>query len=283
MMYPSKINWTSSRKKIAFHPLENLEHSDKKLNSLGIILIPWENLKPIKKYQPSPSKKSQSTRKTSFIVKVSTTQKSLNHHEKASTPTLEIFLISPKILNPLGKFFNSLEVTSRTPLMRKSQFHLSRNNLIPSRKNLNLLEKFYPFPLPAPRKNCLTITETTSSNRTKSQPLPKNPNPSWKNINPPTKKKIATLPENLSISLNISQPPWNFSIPLESFSTLLKFLNPTKKTSTLPEKISKRKITENVLQNTSNCTIDKKSGEYAPIRLNIVCAVIHYLLFLYRK
>ena len=35
-----------------------------------------------------------------------------------------------------------------------------------------------------------------------------------------------------------------------------------------------------VLQNTPNCTTDKKSGEYAPIPLNIVCAVIHYLLFL---
>ena len=50
----------------------------------------------------------------------------------------------------------------------------------------------------------------------------------------------------------------------------------------------KRKFTENVLQNTPNCTIDKKSGEYAPnpyvpIPLNIVCAVIHYLLFVYKK
>ena len=214
MMYPSKINWTSSRKKIGSHTLENLEHPDKKLNSLGIILIPWWNLKPIEKYQPSPSKKSQSTRKTSFIVKVSTTQKSLNHHEKASTPTLEIFLISPKILNPLCKFFNSLEVTSRTPLMRKSHFHLSRNNLIPSRKNVNLPEKFYPFPLPPPHKNCLTITEITSNNRTKSQPLPKNPNPSWKYINPPCTKKNCN-------------PTWKFVDPPEYFSTPLKFLNPS--------------------------------------------------------
>ena len=30
-------------------------------------------------------------------------------------------------------------------------------------------------------------------------------------------------------------------------------------------------------------TIDKKYGEYAPIPLNIVCAVIHYLLFLYKN
>ena len=29
--------------------------------------------------------------------------------------------------------------------------------------------------------------------------------------------------------------------------------------------IFKGKFTENVLQNTPNCTIDKKSGEYAPI------------------
>ena len=45
----------------------------------------------------------------------------------------------------------------------------------------------------------------------------------------------------------------------------------------------KRKFTENVLQNTPNCTIDKKSREYAPIPLNIVCTVIHFLLFLYKK
>ena len=43
-----------------------------------------------------------------------------------------------------------------------------------------------------------------------------------------------------------------------------------------------RKYTENVLQNTPSCRIDKKFGEYAPIPLNIVCAVIHYLLFLYK-
>ena len=41
----------------------------------------------------------------------------------------------------------------------------------------------------------------------------------------------------------------------------------------------KRKFTENVLQNTPSCSIDKKSGGYAPIPLNIVCAVIHYQLF----
>ena len=45
----------------------------------------------------------------------------------------------------------------------------------------------------------------------------------------------------------------------------------------------KRKFTENVLQNTPSCTIDKKSGEYAPIPPNIVCAVIHYLLCLYKN
>ena len=45
----------------------------------------------------------------------------------------------------------------------------------------------------------------------------------------------------------------------------------------------KKKFTENVLQNTPSCTIDKKYGEYAPIPLNIVCAVIHDLLFLYKN
>ena len=93
-------------------------------------------------------KKSQSTRKTSFIVKVSTIQISLNHHEK---PTLENFLISQKIFNPLSKFFKSLEVTSRTFPLGKSQFHPSRNNLKPSRKNLNRPEKFLPSS-PSPRK-----------------------------------------------------------------------------------------------------------------------------------
>ena len=39
-MYPSKINRTFSRKKLTSHPLENLGHPDKKLNSLGMILIP---------------------------------------------------------------------------------------------------------------------------------------------------------------------------------------------------------------------------------------------------
>ena len=44
-------------------------------------------------------------------------------------------------------------------------------------------------------------------------------------------------------------------------------------------------FTDNVLQNTPHCTMDKKSGEYTPIPLNIhvVCAVIDYLLFLYKK
>ena len=45
----------------------------------------------------------------------------------------------------------------------------------------------------------------------------------------------------------------------------------------------KRKFTENVLQNTQSCTIDKKSGEYAPIPLNIMCVVIYYLLFFYNN
>ena len=82
-------------------------------------------------------------------------QKSLSPSEKFSTP-----LKKPQELLPR-------ENLNSTP---------SRNNLKPSRKNLNFPEKF--LPLPPPRENCLTITETTSNLRTKSQPLPKNPNPS---------------------------------------------------------------------------------------------------------
>ena len=40
----------------------------------------------------------------------------------------------------------------------------------------------------------------------------------------------------------------------------------------------KRKFTENVLQNTPNCTIDKKSGEYAPIPLNIFLNYVRVLV-----
>ena len=38
-----------------------------------------------------------------------------------------------------------------------------------------------------------------------------------------------------------------------------------------------------MLQNTPSCTTDMKSEEYVPIPLNIVCAVLYYLLFLYKK
>ena len=66
-------------KKLNLPPLGNLEHPDKKLNSLGIILIPGKNLKPLENISIPIPKKFQSTRKTSF----STTQKRLKHHEKA--------------------------------------------------------------------------------------------------------------------------------------------------------------------------------------------------------
>ena len=42
------------------------------------------------------------------------------YKEKASTPTFEKFSISSKIVKPLGKMFNFLEVTSSPPPMRKS-------------------------------------------------------------------------------------------------------------------------------------------------------------------
>ena len=105
---------------------------------------------------------------------------------------------------------NSLEVTSRTPSMKKSQFH-------PSRKNLNLPENF----LPPSRENCLTITETTSNNRTKSQPLPKKSQPLVKKYQPPThQKKKFYPPENFSIPLKFLNPP-------EISQSLLKVSQPS--------------------------------------------------------
>ena len=100
---PKKKIWTSSRKKLNLPPLENLEHPDKKLNSLGIILIPWKNLKTSEKYQHSPSKKIpiykknviQQPRKVSTIMRKpqplhlkysQALQKSLTPSEKFSTP-----------------------------------------------------------------------------------------------------------------------------------------------------------------------------------------------------
>ena len=41
---PPQKNWTSSRKKLNLPPLENLEHPDKKLNS-----ITGNNFNPLKK------------------------------------------------------------------------------------------------------------------------------------------------------------------------------------------------------------------------------------------
>ena len=103
VLLPPKKTWTSSRKKLNLPPLENLEHPDKKLNSLGIILIPWKNLKTSVKYQHSPSKKIpiykknviQQPRKVSTIMKKpqplhlknsQSLQKSLTPSEKFSTP-----------------------------------------------------------------------------------------------------------------------------------------------------------------------------------------------------
>ena len=46
---PKKKIEPPPEKKLNLPPLENLEHPDKKLNSLGIILIPWKNLKTSEK------------------------------------------------------------------------------------------------------------------------------------------------------------------------------------------------------------------------------------------
>ena len=99
-MYPPKKTEPPPEKNLTFHPLENLEHSEKKLNSLGIILIPCKNLKPLEKYQPSPSKniilcKSFNHSEKPPIMKKpqplhlknsQSLQKSLTPSEKLSTP-----------------------------------------------------------------------------------------------------------------------------------------------------------------------------------------------------
>ena len=66
-------------------PCQETQLTGNNFNSLKKTLSLWKNIN-------IPTKKLKSKRKTSF----STTQKSLNHHEKASTPTLENFSISPK-------------------------------------------------------------------------------------------------------------------------------------------------------------------------------------------
>ena len=109
---PKKLNLL--QKKLNLRPtprMNNLEHPDKKLNSLGTILIPRENLKPLEKYQPSPPKKKTISLYKKNIIPC----KSFDDHRKASTimkkpQTLHLKILNlSKILNPFGKTFNSLE------------------------------------------------------------------------------------------------------------------------------------------------------------------------------
>ena len=116
--------------------------------------------------------------------------------------------------------------------MKKCQFHPPpRNNLKPSRKHLNLPEKFL---LPSPsHENCLTITEATSNNQTKSQALVKKyQSPSFSTplqfLNPT--EKISTPPEK------ISTPPKKISIPPEKSQPLPKKSQPPQKISQSPPK-----------------------------------------------
>ena len=81
-------------KNLTSYPLENLEHPDKKFNSLGIILIPGENLiKPLEKYQPSPSKKIPIYKKNIIPCK------SFNHPEKLQPSCKSLNPYTGKILN----------------------------------------------------------------------------------------------------------------------------------------------------------------------------------------
>ena len=90
----------------------------------------------------------------------------INHPENISPPPPQKSFKSPEqtqhheiIPTHPEKIPNTSESISTAP-----------RNLNPSRKYLNLPEK---LPLP---KNSITITETISNTRTKSQPLPENPN-----------------------------------------------------------------------------------------------------------
>ena len=86
-----------------------------------------------------------------------------------------------KSLTPSEKFSTLLKEPQELP-MRKSLL------IPPLQKQFKTLpEKF----LPPPRENCLTIAKPTSNNQTKSQLLPKNPNPREKISTPhhPSPKK----------------------------------------------------------------------------------------------
>ena len=102
---PSKKIKPPPEKKLNLPPLENLEHPDKKLNSLGIILIPWKNLKTSEKYQHAPSKKFQSTRKTSF----SNPEKSLPSWKKPQPLHLKKSQSLQNSLTPTEKFSTPLK------------------------------------------------------------------------------------------------------------------------------------------------------------------------------
>ena len=98
--------------------------------------------------------------------------------------------------------FNSLEVSLRTPLMRKSQFHPFRNNLKPSRKNLNLPEKFLPpSPFPLPPKIAELSLKQSHTIELNLIHFRKIPTPREKILTPHPPKKI--------------QPPWKFLNPPE--------------------------------------------------------------------
>ena len=73
------------------------------------------NLKLLEKYQPPPRHQEKKisiykkTKKTSLLVKLSTTLKLPQLYEKASNPPLEKFSISQKALTPSEKFSTPLK------------------------------------------------------------------------------------------------------------------------------------------------------------------------------
>ena len=84
------------QKELTPHPLKILEHPDKKRYSLGIILIPSKNLKPLEKYQPSLPPPPNKKRKLFIPLN----KLKFNTTEKIPTPLENISDTSENISTP---------------------------------------------------------------------------------------------------------------------------------------------------------------------------------------
>ena len=104
MYAPPNKNKPPPEKNLTPHHLKKVEHPDKKLYALVIILIPRENLKPLETYQPSPTPPKNLSIPLN-ILNFNTMEKLLTPPEKSQT--------LPKTSPPLQKQFK--------PLPEKSQ------------------------------------------------------------------------------------------------------------------------------------------------------------------